>query len=303
MPRGTPDVKIEHTRRLGAEVLLHGADFDEAAAHARALARERGLALVHPYDDLRVIAGQGTVALEMLEDAPELDAIVAPVGGGGLLAGCAVAAQETKPGIEMFGVEAARFPSMRQALRGEAIRCGPATLAEGIAVKEPGRLTLPIVRERAAEVLLVEEAAIEHAVLLLLEIEKTVVEGAGATPLAAVLEHRERFAGRRVGLVLSGGNIDLLPLASILERGLVRTKRLVRLRVAVRDVPGSLADLARLLADAHANIIQVEHHRAFTSLSLEKAEVELVLQTRGAEHAREIVSRLRAAGYDVEADD
>jgi threonine dehydratase len=297
MPRFTPQTKVEHTRGFGAEVLLVGDDLEQAAAHAHALERERGLVFIHPYDDPEIVRGQGTVALEMLAAEPGLDVLVVPVGGGGLVAGCAIAAHGLRPGIEVFGVQTERFPAMRQALAGEPIACGSSTIAEGIAVKAPGRITLPIVRERVREILLVADDAIEDAVLLLLEIEKTVVEGAGAAPLAAVLAHKARFAGRRVGLVLSGGNIDLLDLSSIIQRGLAESARLVRISLELRDVPGALADVAQRIGLLGANIVEVHHQRAFTKLPLTSADVEFVLETRGRPHLREILEALRVAGY------
>ena len=297
MPRLTPNVKVEHTRGFGAEVVLHGDGLADASEFALQLVRERKLTLIHPYDDPDVIRGQGTIALELLEAFPELDALVVPIGGGGLIAGTAVAAKGIRPEIEIVGVQAARFPAMKQCLAGEPIECGSATLADGIAVHRPGELTLPLVRELVSEVLLVEEDALEEAVLLLLEIEKTVVEGAGAAGLAAVLRNRERFRGKKVGLILSGGNIDLLPLSSVIQRGLVRTGRLVRIRVEVPDVPGGLADMTRVIGDAGGGIVDVAHQRAFTSLSLESAEVDLAIQARGLEHVREILEALRGAGY------
>ena len=297
MPRHTPHVKVEHTRAFGAEVILAGDSFDEAKAHGLALAALRKLSLVHPYDDERVISGQGTVALEMLAREPQLEVLVVPVGGGGLIAGMAVAAKAAKPGIELFGVQSENFPSMYCALRGETARFAANTIAEGIAVREPGALTLPIVRELARGILLVGEGEIEHAIVLLLEIEKTVVEGAGAAGLAALLAHPERFRGRRVGIVLSGGNIDPLMLSVIIERGMVRAGRLTRLTVGLRDLPGALATVTACLAEANANIEEVHHQRAFTNLPLQTAEVEFVLQTRGREHVEEIIRALRAAGF------
>jgi len=299
MPRRTPSVKVEHTRAFGAEVILHGEGFQEADVFGTKLAAERGLCLVHPYDDPKVIAGQGTIALEMLEAFPDLDVLVLSVGGGGLISGNAVAAKGLRPGIEVVGVQAERFASMRRALDGEPAVFGRSTMAEGIAVTEPGRLTLPLVRELVSDVLLVGEDDIEKAVLLLLEVEKTVVEGAGAAGLAALLKNRDRFAGRRVGLVLTGGNIDLLILSSIIQRGLVRSGRLVRLLLEVQDFPGNLAETARLIGDAHANIIEVRHQRSFTNLPLQCAEVEFVLQTRGLDHVHEVVDRLTQEGHKV----
>jgi len=297
MPRHTPHVKVEHTRAFGAEVILAGDNFDEAKAHGLALAAERKLSLVHPYDDERVISGQGTVALEMLTREPRLEILLVPVGGGGLIAGMAVAAKSVSAGIELYGVESENFPSMDCALRGEAARFAANTIAEGIAVREPGVLTLPIVRELASGILLVGEGEIEHAIVLLLEIEKTVVEGAGAAGLAALLAHPERFRGRRVGIVLSGGNIDPLMLSVIIERGMVRAGRLTRLTVELRDLPGALATVTACLAEANANIEEVHHQRAFTNLPLQTAEVEFVLQTRGRDHGAEIIRALRAAGF------
>jgi threonine dehydratase len=297
MPRFTPTVKVERTRKFGAEVIIEGEGLDDAGVHARRLADEGGLHLVHPYDDERIITGQGTIALEILADEPKLNTIVVPVGGGGLIAGIAIGAKSLRPDIEVIGVEASRFPSMRQALDGVPITCGASSMAEGIAVKVPGRLTLPIVRELVDDVLLVDEDDIEEAVLVLLEVEKAVVEGAGAAGLAALMRHRKRFAGRRVGVVLSGGNIDLMILSSVIQRGLVRTGRIVRLLVEIRDVPGALAEVTRILGGADANILEARHQRAFTTMGPRSVEVELVLQTRGTDHIQEIVDALRAAGH------
>jgi len=297
MPRHTPHVKVERTRAFGAEVILAGDNFDEARARGLALAAERGLSLVHPYDDEQVISGQGTVALEMLAREPGLEVLVVPVGGGGLLAGMAVAAKAVKPGIELYGVESENFPSMYCVLRGETPKFAANTIAEGIAVKQPGALTLPIVRELTRGILLVGEGEIEHAIVLLLEIEKTVAEGAGAAGLAALLAHPERFRDKRVGIVLSGGNIDPLMLSVIIERGMVRAGRLTRLTVELRDLPGALATVTACLAEANANIEEVHHQRAFTNLPLQTAEVDFVLQTRGREHVEEIIRALRAAGF------
>lgn len=299
MPRYTPAVKVEQTRAFGAEVVLHGDDLSQAGERAEKLAREEGRVFVHPYDDPDVIAGQGTCALEMLADHPDLAALVVPVGGGGLAAGCAVAAHGLAEGLAIYGVEAERFPSMRQALAGEAIVCGRDTIAEGIAVKRPGVLTREILRAHLRELLLVGERDLEEAVLLYLDVEKTVAEGAGAAALAAVMRHRERFAGRKVGVVLSGGNIDGLVLASIIERGLARSGRLVRLAVLLPDRPGALADVARRIAESGANVIEVSHERAFGRVPLREAEVQLVLSTRGAEHVRELCAALAEAGYAI----
>jgi threonine dehydratase len=299
MPRYTPSVKVEQTQRLGAEVVLHGDDLTEAGEHAHALARRRGCVFVHPYDDDDVIAGQGTVALEILEQHPDLAALVIPVGGGGLAAGCAVAAHGMAKDVAVYGVEAERFPSMRQALAGEPIACGRDTIAEGIAVKRPGVRTREILREHLREILLVGELDLEEAVLLYLEVEKTVVEGAGAAALAAVMRHRERFAGAKVGVVLSGGNIDGLVLASIIERGLARSGRLVRVRVLVPDRPGALADVTRIVAESGANVIEIAHERSFGRVALREAQVELVLATRGPAQIEELCAALAAAGYAI----
>jgi threonine dehydratase len=297
MPRYTPGVKIERTRAYGAEVILHGELFDDARARARALASERGLTWIHPYDDEHVIAGQGTIALEMLRAHPELDAIVVPVGGGGLISGIAVAATALKPGIEIVGVQTARFPSMYAALRQEQADFGLTTIADGIAITAPGALTLPIVKKHVRDILLVDEGEIEQAIVLLLEVEKTVVEGAGAAGLAAVLKYRVRFQGRNVGLVLSGGNIDPLILAGIIERAMVRSGRLARLVVEMNDLPGALARVTSCLGELNANIETISHQRAFTNLPVQAVEVEFVLVTRGHEHVREIVEALARVGF------
>ena len=299
MPRVTPNVKVENTRVLGARVVLKGESLEEASASAHAIAREEQKSFVHPYDDEEIIRGQGTVALEMLESEPRLDALLIPVGGGGLIAGNAIAARAIRPEIEVVGVQTARFPAMVQALEGKPIECGPSTIAEGIAVKEPGQLTLPMIREHVSDIAVVEEVDLDAAVLRLLEIEKAVVEAAGAAGLAALLAHRERFAGRRVGLIVSGGNIDLLILSSIIQRGLVRSHRLVRLLVEVRDVPGALAAVTGIIGGANGNIVAVQHQRAFTSSPLQTVEVSFVLEARGPEHVEEIVRALVSSGYEA----
>jgi threonine dehydratase len=300
MPRFAPAVKVERTRGFGAAVVLEGDSFDDARAHGLQLATQRGLTLVHPYDDVAVMAGQGTIALEMLAQQPALDAIVVAVGGGGLISGVATAARALKPGIEVVGVQTERFPAIWNAFHGERQPCGQATIADGIGVKSPGALTLPLIRERVDDMLLVSEDDIEQAILLLLEVEKTVVEGAGAVGLAALMKHGERFAGRKVGLILSGGNIEPLVLAEIIQRGMVRSGRLARLRLDLRDVPGALADMAMLLGRLGANIDEIQHQRAFTSLSVERAQIEVVVHTRGVAHIDEILASLRAEGYHAE---
>ena len=297
MPRYTPGVKVVHTRAHGAEVILHGELFDDAKAHARELAQQRGLTMVHPYDDDKVIAGQGTIALEMLTAWPELDVLVVPIGGGGMIAGMALAARGVKPGIEIIGAETRRFPSMYCAMKNLTLEFGTTTIADGIAVKEPGSLTLPIVRELVTEILLVDEGDIEQAIVLLLEIEKTVVEGAGAVGLATLLAYRARFAGKKVGIVLCGGNIDPLMLADIIERGMVRTGRLTRLTVELRDLPGALARVTAILAEQNANIEEIFHQRAFTNLPVQTVEVDFVLETRDQEHVQQVIRALAAAGF------
>ena len=297
MPRHTPHVKVERTRALGAEVVLAGEGYDEAHARALGLAAQRRLTLVHAYDDEKVIAGQGTVALEMLRAAPQLDALVVPAGGGGLLAGMALAARHLKPRLDVIGVQSERFPALHAALKSVPAVFGASTVADGIAVKTPGALTLPVIRTCVDDILLVGEGDIEQAIVMLLEIEKTVAEGAGAAALAAVLTHRARFRGRKVGLVVSGGNIDPMLLGSIIERGLVRSGRLVRLRVELRDLPGTLAQVTGIISGLEANIEEVHHQRAFTQLPVQVAAVEFVLQTRNAAHVQEIVGALQAAGY------
>jgi threonine dehydratase len=300
MPRFAPAVKVENTRRFGAEVVTIGDTFDDARLHGLELARQRGLTLVHPYDDLDVMAGQGTIALEMLATQPDIDTLVVAVGGGGLISGMATAAHVLRPGIQVYGVQTERFPPVWSALHGEARECGQATIADGIAVKSPGALTLPVIRQHVDDMLLVGEDDIEQGILLLLEIEKTVVEGAGAVGLAALLKHRERFAGRKVGLVLCGGNIEPLVLAEIIQRGMVKSGRLVRLRFDVRDVPGSLADVAAALGKLGANIDEVQHQRAFTTLSVERAQIDVVVQTRGTAHVEHIIESMRGLDYRVE---
>ena len=300
MPRFAPSVKVENTRRFGATVVLEGDTFDDAKAVGLKLAKDRALTVVHPYDDLAVVAGQGTIGLEMLAEHPEIDTLVVAIGGGGLISGVATAARAINPAISVIGVQTERFPAVWNAIHGQQNDSAQATIADGIGVKAPGVLTVPLIRERVADVLLVGEDDIEQAILMLLEIEKTVVEGAGAVGLAALMKHRGRFAGRKVGLVLSGGNIEPLVLAEIIQRGMVKSGRLARLRVDVRDVPGALADVAALLGRLGANIDEVQHQRAFTSLSVERAQIEVVVHTRGAAHIEEILAAMRGQGYHAE---
>ncbi|MXY38428.1 MAG: threonine ammonia-lyase [Rhodospirillaceae bacterium] len=297
MPAQTPFNKVRQTEHFGARIVLHGADLAESYDHALEIAPREGLTVVHPYDDPKIIAGQGTAALEMLEDAPDLDTLVVPIGGGGLIGGMALIASEMKPGIELFGAEAALYPAMKQCLAGEEIRTGGTTIAEGIAVKRPGEITREIVRRHVSEILLVDEPALEGAVLMLLEIEKSVVEGAGAAALAAVLQNRDRFAGRTVGVVVSGGNIDSRVLSAILMRGLVRDGRLVRLRIDIQDQPGVLGSVARLIGEAGGNIVEVYHQRLFHNVPLKQAELDIVVETRDADHVDAILKSLCEAGH------
>ncbi len=296
MPQFTPGVKIDNTRRLGAEVILHGDTLDEARGHAMKIAQEQSLTLVHPYDDPQIVAGQGTVALEMLQEVPDLDAMIVAIGGGGLMGGMAVAAKAIRPGIELVGVQTERFPSMYNAIKGEKLPMGPSTIAEGIAVPTPGVIAREIIAQHVKDILLVDEGEIEQAIVMLLEIEKTLVEGAGAAGLAALLKHPQDFAGKKVGLVLCGGNLDPLLLASIIERGMVKSGRLVRIRVGARDVPGSLARITAIVAQAGANINEVHHQRAFTLQAAQNVDIELVMQARGHAHVAEVIAALAAQG-------
>lgn len=301
MPLFTPGVKVENTRRLGAEVVLYGDTLDEARSHALVIAAEQGLTLVHPYDDPAVVAGQGTVGLEMLHTVPDLDTLVVAVGGGGLIAGIAVAAKTIKPGIKIIGVQAERFPAMYNAVKGTQHPQGASTIAEGIAVGRPGLLPLEIIRSQVDDMLLVDEGDIEQAIVLLLEIEKTLVEGAGAVGLAAVLKYPARFKDQKVGLVLCGGNIDPLLLSSIIERGMVRSGRLARIRVGARDVPGSLARITAIVAKEGANINEVQHQRAFTLRAAQNVDIELVIEARGHEHVAQVLEALRGQGFEAQS--
>lgn len=299
MPRFTPGVKVERTRGFGAEVILQGDTLDEARSHALSLAEREGLVFVHPYDDEAVVAGQGTVALEMLDAVPDLDTLVIAVGGGGLIAGMATAAKALKPGIEVIGVQTLRFPAMVNAIKGTKHPQGQSTIAEGIAVGTPGVIAREVVARLVDDLLLVDEGDIEQAMVMLLEIEKTLVEGAGAAGLAALLKYPERFAGKKVGLVLCGGNVDPLLLAAIIERGMVRAGRLARITVSARDVPGSLARITATVAATGANIDEVHHQRAFTVLSAQNVEVELVIQARGRQHVAQVIAALEAEGFQA----
>lgn len=297
MPRFTPTVKVENTKAHGADVILHGETFDEANSHTRRLARSKKLTLIHPYDDYRVMAGQGTLALEMLDQVPDLDVLVAPIGGGGLAAGLAVGAKHVKPALEIIGVQSDRFPAAKQELEGMPVVTERYTVAEGIAVRQPGRKTLPLLRDHLEEILLVGEEELENAILQLLQVEKTVVEGAGAAGLAALLQQPRRFRGKKIGLILCGGNIDLMTLSSIIQRSLARLGQLVRLRVETRDVPGELARVSELIGNSGGNIVEVSHQRAFSTRPLQTAIVDFIVQTRGRPHLNEMAAALDSAGY------
>ncbi|MDP2354628.1 MAG: threonine ammonia-lyase [Beijerinckiaceae bacterium] len=296
MPKATPITKIESTRAHGAEVVLCGDTLEEAAAQAHQIARERGLTFIHPYDDPLVAAGQGTVGLEIARSGVPLDAIICPVGGGGLISGVSTAIKALCPRVHVYGVQSACFPTL---VRGPKPEARGATIADGIAVKSPGRMTSRVIAARVDDIFAVEERWIEEAVALLINIEKTVAEGAGAVPLALLLRDKDRFAGKRVALILSGGNIDARLLSSLLVRELVREMRIVTLRIAVADQPGFLASAATLIADAGANVIEVHHFRSLLSLPAREAVMELTLEARGPEHAAEILRRLNEAGYQA----
>jgi threonine dehydratase len=299
MPEGTPFIKIDRTEAFGAKVLLKGDSLVAAREAADALARDEGLVLVHPYDDPAVIAGQGTVALELIGDRPDLDTIIVPIGGGGLISGIAVAAKALDPRIEIVGVQSTLYPSMYRLMRGEdpGPPAAAATLAEGIAVKEPGRLTRRIVEALVSNILLVDDVMIEGAIELLLERQKLVVEGAGAAGLAAVLASPDRFRGRRVGIIVCGGNIDARLLASILMRGLVREGRLVRLRSELPDIPGALSRLSAVIGKHSGNIVEVHHQRLFHDTSVKRAELDVVVETQNRRHVEGLIAALAAAGF------
>ncbi|MEO5587690.1 MAG: threonine ammonia-lyase [Novosphingobium sp.] len=299
MPRTTPVVKVMQTEAVGGTVVLHGESFDEASAHARKLEQELNLTFVHPFDDPRVAAGQGTVALEMLEDVPDLEVLVIPVGGGGLSSGMSVIARDINPDIQLIGVEAELYPSMFNLLKGAERPIGGDTLAEGIAVFEPGKFTSKVLGGLLDDFLLVSENEIEGALAMLLQIEKTVVEGAGAAGLAAVLAHPHVFAGRKVGIVLSGGNIDTRLLANVLLRDLARSGRLARLRLVLQDRPGSLLRVSKVFYDHNVNIIEIVHQRVFTHLPAKGLATEIECESRDASQLNALIEALRAEGFDV----
>jgi threonine dehydratase len=297
MPETTPSTKIERTRAHGPNVILSGETLADSQITAEALVKEKGFLLIHPYDDDKVIAGQGTIALEMLEDAPDLDCIVVPIGGGGVIGGVAIAAKHIRPAIEILGVEVKLYPSMYHALRGQPAKCGGSTLAEGIAVKNVTERTIAIAKQYVDDVRLVGESDIERAVMAYLTHQKTLAEGAGAAGLAAVLADPAYFRGRKVGLVLCGGNIDPRILASVILRELEREHRIVNLRIQIDDRPGVLGRIATLLGQLGANILEVSHRRMFLDVPAKGAELEIMLETRDAPHADEIVARIEAEGF------
>lgn len=301
MPMTTPFSKVERTEGHGAEVVLFGESVAESAEHARELAAERDLVFVHPFDDDLIVAGQGTAAVEMLEDAPDLDTLVVPIGGGGLCAGVALWAKHAKPDIRVFGVQTEQCPAMRAVLRGEApppLRTH--TLADGIAVKTPGKIPAAILKDRLDDVLLVDEAGIEHAVAALAGTQKVVAEGAGAIGLGAVMRYPDLFAGRKVGVIVCGGNIDRRLLSTVLLRDLKREGKVAKLRVMIHDVPGVLAKVTQLIGASGADVVDIEHQRLFNNLEPREAELQVVMETKGAAHVERILASMRASGYRAE---
>ena len=299
MPSTTPMVKVEQTRGHGAEIVIFGGNYDESYAHALELAEQRGLTYIHAFDDPHVAAGQGTVAIEMLEQVPDLNRLIIPIGGGGLCSGMATAAHAINPDIKITGVQAALYPSMYGKLKGEEVTAGGDTLAEGIAVRNPSEFTAAIIKEHVDEILLVGEAQLEEAVSLLLQIEKTVVEGAGAAGLAALLANKEKFAGEKVGLILCGGNIDTRLLANVLLRDLARSGRLARLRLHLRDQPGALYNVVREFAEHEVNIIEVYHQRVFTNLPAKGLITDIECEAKDREQLEGLIVALNKSGYDV----
>lgn len=301
MPKTTPFTKVGRTEALGAQIVLTGDDLNGARDHALDIAAKEGRIFVHPYDDERIIAGQGSIGLEILHDSPfPLDTLIVPIGGGGLIAGIAVALKAHRPDLEIIGAEAALYPSMSDALRGtgdDRQGIGGQTVAEGIAVKAPGEITRKIVKSHVSDILLANEASLEHAVQVYLETQRIVVEGAGAASLAVLLDNPERFKGRRVGLIVSGGNIDSRVLASVLMRGLVRAGRLVRLRVKIFDAPGALATVSTLIGETGANIVEVYHQRLFSDVPIKQADMDVVVETVDKTHVRSLLNKLNAAGF------
>jgi len=301
MPKTTPFIKVQHTRDFGATVVIEGETYDDASAHARKLQAEQDLTFVHPFDDYDIMAGQGTIALEMLEDAPDLEVLPVPIGGGGLISGVATAAKAVKPDIHIIGCEPAMYPSFTAKMRGVAAHCGGQTIAEGVAVKQVGDLTYGVARPLIDDVLLLEEPHIEQAVALYCNVEKTIAEGAGAASLAALLAYPERFRGKKCGLILCGGNIDTRLLASVLTRELVRAQRLVSLRIVGDDRPGLLSTVANVIGTMGANIIEVNHNRLALDVPAKGAEFDITIETRDAQHTQEVMNALREKGYPPRA--
>jgi threonine dehydratase len=299
MPRTTPTVKVMQTESVGGKVMLEGETFDEAYEYARSMERQLGLTFVHPFDDPVVAAGQGTVGLEMLEDAPEIETLVVPIGGGGLISGMGTVAKAQVPPVEVIGVQAQLYPSAYSRFKDEDLPCGGDTLAEGIAVKEPGVFTSGVIKQVVDDILLVGERELEEAVSLLLQIEKTVVEGAGAAGLAAVLAHRERFAGKKIGLVLCGGNIDTRLLANVLLRDLARSGRLARLTITLQDRPGALHKVMSEFAEHNVNILEIYHQRIFTNLPAKGLVTDIECEARDREQLDKLIAALRERGYSV----
>jgi threonine dehydratase len=299
MPLTTPLIKVSATKSYGADVVLYGANYDEACEEAIRLARQQHLTFVHPFDDDAVIAGQGTLGLEILQQHPDVEVIVAPIGGGGLIGGIACAVKQTNPGVKIIGVQSARLPSMKAAVaQGKAVTLAPAaTIADGIAVRRAGDRTLPLVQKYVDDIVTVDEEEIANAILLLLEREKTLAEGAGAAALAALLNRKVQFTGKKIALLVCGGNIDVTLLARIMERGLVKDGRLVRLRVHLPDYPGALHKLTGILAEHRANIVETSYDRAYYGVNLEDTAIDITMETRGPEHIAELLSALSAGGY------
>src|SRR5213082_2897428 len=299
MPLTTPLIKVSATKGYGAEVVLHGANYDEACEEAVRRSHQSGMTFIHPFDDEVVIAGQGTMGLEILQQVPDIEAVIAPIGGGGLIAGVACAIKETNPHVQVIGVQPARLPSMKVAIaEGHAVTLTPAaTIADGIAVRRAGEKTLPLVQKYVDDIVTVDEEEIANAILLLLEREKTLAEGAGAAPIAALLNHKLPLTGKKVAVLVCGGNIDVSLLSRIMERGLVKDGRLVRLRVHLPDYPGALHRLTGILADHRANIVETSYDRAYHGVNLGDTAIDITMETRGPDHIAELLSALSASGY------
>jgi threonine dehydratase len=299
MPKRTSFTKVQRTESYGADVVLEGENLSEAGDLAQSFATANAKQYIHPYNDEKIITGQGTVGLELVELFPDLEILIIPIGGGGLIAGCAIAAKALNPAIEIIGVEAELYPSMKGVIDGSPDTCGGQTVADGIAVKAPGELTRPVIEELVSDILLVSEAALEDAVQIYLEAQRLVVEGAGAASLAGLLDHPQRFAGKKVGLVVSGGNVDSRLLSSILMRGLARQGRLARLRISINDAPGVLATVSGLIGEHGGNIIDVYHHRMFYDIPVKLAEIDVVIETQDTSHVERIIEKLNQAGFQT----